>query len=42
MGIAAFAPPLDAASNSVKGQRAVQYLSETLKLNLFAAAPARP
>lgn len=35
LGISTFAPPLDAAGNSVKGQLAVQYLSETLGLNLF-------
>lgn len=40
MGIATFAPPLDAAGNSVKGQLAVRYLSETLGLNLFASTPA--
>ena len=37
MGIATFAPPLDDAGNSVKGQLAVQYLSDTLGLNLFRA-----
>lgn len=36
----AFAPPLDAAGNSVKGQRAARFLSERLGLNLFASAPA--
>jgi len=35
-----FAPPLDAAGNSVKGQRATKYLSEGLGLNLFASSPA--
>lgn len=38
LGIGTFAPPLDAAGNSVKGQLAVQYLSETLHLNLFDSA----
>jgi glutaminase len=35
-----FAPPLDRAGNSVKGQRAARFLSERLGLNLFASAPA--
>jgi glutaminase len=35
----AFAPPLDRAGNSVKGQRAARYLSERLGLNLFASQP---
>jgi glutaminase len=34
-----FAPPLDAAGNSVKGQRVTKYLSEKLGLNLFASKP---
>jgi glutaminase len=38
----AFAPPLDRAGNSVKGQRAARFLSERLGLNLFASAPADP
>jgi glutaminase len=32
-------PPLDAAGNSVRGQRITRYLSEALGLNLFASAP---
>jgi glutaminase len=39
-GFGAFAPPLDGAGNSVKGQRAVRFLSERLGLNLFASQPA--
>jgi glutaminase len=35
MAIGSFAPPLDVAGNSVKGQRAVQQLSDALSLNLF-------
>ncbi|HET7094658.1 MAG TPA: glutaminase, partial [Thermomicrobiales bacterium] len=35
-----FAPPLDGAGNSVKGQLAARFLSERLGLNLFASAPA--
>lgn len=38
-GFGAFAPPLDRAGNSVKGQRAARFLSERLGLNLFAAQP---
>jgi glutaminase len=34
-----FAPPLDKAGNSVKGQRATQFLSERLGMNLFASQP---
>ncbi len=40
-GLGTFAPPLDAAGNSVKGQCATKYLSERLGLNLFASKPAR-
>ena len=36
MGIAAFAPPLDAAGNSVKGQAVVKTLAQKLNLNLFS------
>ena len=39
-GMGAFAPPLDAAGNSVKGQLAATYLSQQLGLNLFASGPA--
>lgn len=39
-GFGAFAPPLDHAGNSVKGQRAARFLSEQLGLNLFASQPA--
>ena len=35
--IGTFAPPLDAAGNSVRGERATAYLSLTLGLNLFAS-----
>lgn len=34
-----FAPPLDAAGNSVRGQLATKYLSEALGMNLFASRP---
>ena len=34
-GLATFAPPLDKAGNSVKGQLATRYLSENLGLNLL-------
>ena len=39
-GLATFAPPLDAAGNSVKGQLAARQLSRTLGLNLFASMPS--
>ena len=35
-----FAPPLDAAGNSVRGQLVARILSRTLGLDLFASAPA--
>ena len=35
--IAAFSPPLDEAGNSVRGQKAIEYISETLRANLFSA-----
>ena len=38
-GLAVFAPRLDAAGNSVKGQRVSKFLSEALGLNLFASRP---
>jgi glutaminase len=38
-GLASFAPPLDAAGNSVKGQLAARFLAERLGLNLFASSP---
>lgn len=40
-GIATFAPLLDPAGNSIKGQRTARFLSEALGLNLFASRPAR-
>ena len=36
-GMGAFAPPLDSAGNSVRGQLAARYLSEKLGSNLFAS-----
>ncbi len=38
-GLGTFAPLLDRAGNSVKGQRAIKFLSERLGLNLFASKP---
>ena len=38
-GMGVFAPPLDDAGNSVKGQRVSKFLSERLGLNLFASRP---
>jgi glutaminase len=39
-GLGTFAPPLDGAGNSVKGQIVARCLSERLGLNLFASKPA--
>jgi glutaminase len=38
-GLGVFAPPLDGAGNSVKGQKVTKYLSERLGLNLFLSRP---
>jgi glutaminase len=38
-GIAAFSPPLDTAGNSVKAQRAIEYVSNKLGGNPYAVAP---
>ncbi|HTO07912.1 MAG TPA: glutaminase A [Myxococcota bacterium] len=38
-GIAAFSPPLDAAGNSVRAQRAIGWVSDQLHGNLFASTP---
>jgi glutaminase len=38
-GMGTFSPPLDAAGNSVRGQRATRYLAEKLGLNVFASKP---
>ena len=37
-GLASFAPPLDRAGNSVRGQLVIKHLSQELGLNLFASA----
>ena len=34
-GIAAFAPPLDEAGNSVKAQAAIKYIAQKLNVNVF-------
>jgi glutaminase len=39
-GLGTFAPPLDHAGNSVRGQLASQYLARRLGLSLFASEPA--
>jgi glutaminase len=41
-GLGVFAPKLDTAGNSVKGQLACKFLSERLGLNLFASQPRKP
>ncbi len=38
-GLGTFAPPLDGAGNSVRGQLASQYLARRLGLSLFASEP---
>jgi glutaminase len=38
-GLGAFAPPLDGAGTSVKGQRATAFLSRQLGLDLFVSDP---
>lgn len=38
-GLGTFAPPLDSAGNSVKGQKAAKYLSHRLGMDLFVSAP---
>lgn len=35
MGIATFAPPLDSAGNSVRGQKIIKYIANKLNLNIF-------
>jgi glutaminase len=39
-GLGTFAPPLDAAGNSVKGQQVARFLSDGLGMNLFISQPA--
>jgi glutaminase len=38
-GVGTFAPPLDAAGNSVKGQLVARFLSDELGMNLFISKP---
>jgi glutaminase len=40
-GLGAFAPPLDEAGNSVRGQLAARYLSTALGLDMLASVPGR-
>lgn len=40
-GLGTFAPPLDAAGNSVKGQLVAKFLSEELGMDLFVSKPAQ-
>lgn len=39
-GLGTFAPPLDSAGNSVKGQLVAKFLSQQLGMDLFASKPA--
>jgi glutaminase len=41
-GLGTFAPPLDAAGNSVKGQLVARYLSQLLGMDLFISSPEPP
>ncbi|MCG5237946.1 glutaminase A [Xanthobacter oligotrophicus] len=38
-GLGTFAPPLDAAGNSIKGQLAARYLSQRLGMDMFVSQP---
>ena len=38
MAIVAFSPPLDESGNSVRGQKAIQYISDQLKLSIFGVS----
>ena len=38
-GLGTFAPPLDSAGNSVKGQLVAKFLSQRLGLDLFVSTP---
>jgi glutaminase len=38
-GLGTFAPPLDAAGNSVRGQLATRFLSQALGMDIFASRP---
>jgi glutaminase len=40
-GLGVFSPPLDAAGNSVRGQRVTRFLADVLGLDLFVSAPLR-
>ena len=40
-GLGTFAPPLDEAGNSVRGQLATQFLSQRLGLDLLVSSPNR-
>ncbi len=41
-GLATYSAPLDAAGNSVRGQRVTKFLSARLGLNLFLSEPGVP
>ncbi len=41
-GMGTFAPPLDDAGNSIKGQLTARFLSARLGLNVFASQPVEP
>lgn len=41
-GLGTFAPPLDSAGNSIKGQRVAKFLSQRLGMDLFVSNPDAP
>lgn len=41
-GIAVIAPPLDSAGNSVKAQRAIESIADTLRANPYQVTPTKP
>ena len=40
LAISSFSPPLDSAGNSVRGQKAIEYIARQLKLNVFSTEEA--
>jgi len=40
-GLGTFAPPLDGAGNSVKGQLVARFLSQRLGMDLFVSEPEK-
>ena len=40
-GLGTFAPPLDSAGNSIKGQLIAKFLSQRLGMDLFVSEPEK-